>query len=217
MSGGTVGPAHTWSVVSPSWLTVTNTSGSTTKLTSTGPLPAPGPVQVILRVERDPSASNDSMEFVELMLDAHVGPRLAITTTVLPEAYLGVPYNETVSAFGGTGAYVWSVAFFQPLPPGFALGNATASDATLSGTPTTLGLYQFWLEVSDGQTTLVQAYTVEVMPPPSVLGSRKSSPSSCAVGPACTLSPLAMLFLFCRRRLRRSDFKRQRGGRQGGG
>lgn len=71
---------------------------------------------------------------------------LAITTGSLPGAVQGVPYDETVSATGGDGTYVWSVSA-GALPDGIALGPSSGS---VTGTPTTVETASFTLEVASG-------------------------------------------------------------------
>ncbi|MBJ6725747.1 DUF4082 domain-containing protein [Geomesophilobacter sediminis] len=73
---------------------------------------------------------------------------LAITTTVLPGATLGVPYATTLAATGGILPYAWSVAD-GVLPPGLSLDR---SRGTLSGTPAAAGSFTFTIEAADAST-----------------------------------------------------------------
>ncbi len=57
---------------------------------------------------------------------------LGITTTALPNATVGVAYNSTLAASGGTAPYSWGLTS-GALPAGLSL---TASTGLLSGTPT---------------------------------------------------------------------------------
>ncbi|MCZ6689044.1 MAG: putative Ig domain-containing protein [Planctomycetota bacterium] len=72
-----------------------------------------------------------------------VTPALIVTTASLPDALEGVSYSFSLAAAGGTLPYTWSIT--GTLPAGltlFANGNIT-------GTPTTVGLSSFTVEVMD--------------------------------------------------------------------
>jgi hypothetical protein len=71
-----------------------------------------------------------------------------ITTTSLPSAGLGVPYNQAIASTGGDVALVWSV-LSGTLPSGVTLSNVNNQNATLSGTPTALGTSNFTLQLAD--------------------------------------------------------------------
>jgi uncharacterized protein (TIGR03437 family) len=73
------------------------------------------------------------------------------TTSPLPNAPVGVPYNQQITATGGVPPYVFSM---DAQPPGIV--NITPSGGVLYGTPTTPGTYNFNIGVTDslrGQTT----------------------------------------------------------------
>jgi hypothetical protein len=67
----------------------------------------------------------------------------------LPSGTLNSSYNQLLQAAGGTAPYTWS--WSGSTPPGMTL----AADGTLSGTPTTPGVYNFTLGLRDnvGATT----------------------------------------------------------------
>jgi hypothetical protein len=83
-----------------------------------------------------------------------------ITTLTLPNGSLGIAYNQQLTYTGGTGgAPTWALAS-GTLPPGLTFNTTTG---TLSGTPTTLGSYNFSITVTVGtQTSAAQAYTVNI-------------------------------------------------------
>lgn len=67
---------------------------------------------------------------------------LAITTTSLPPATVGLAFADTMTASGGSQPYQWSST---GLPAGLTLG----SSGTLTGTPTQSGAYSFQIQVTD--------------------------------------------------------------------
>ncbi|MEW5767715.1 MAG: putative Ig domain-containing protein [bacterium] len=72
---------------------------------------------------------------------------LTITTTSVPSGTVGTAYSQIVSATGGTTPYTWSI-LSGSLPPGLSLTPGTPN-ATISGTPTTAGTYNFTVRVTD--------------------------------------------------------------------
>ncbi len=75
---------------------------------------------------------------------------LHITTTTLPNARIAVPYQQLVTASGGTPLYIW-------MPIGSLPTNMSLSaDGVISGTPTQTGQFTINLQVTDalGQTTV---------------------------------------------------------------
>ena len=62
---------------------------------------------------------------------------VTVNPPTLPSGTVGVPYNQTITATGGTGPYTFSVS--GSLPPGLSLSSSGA----LTGTPTTAGSSTF--------------------------------------------------------------------------
>lgn len=61
---------------------------------------------------------------------------VVVSTTALPNGFLGQPYHETLTASGTIGTVAWSLnAASNPLPNGLVL----SADGVISGTPTTYG------------------------------------------------------------------------------
>lgn len=91
---------------------------------------------------------------------------MTFTTGSLPGGTVGSAYNQSIAASGGIGpTFTWSVTA-GALPPGLALGGTTRT-ATLSGTPTQAGTFNFTVQVADdGQpgVATAQAYSVTVAP-----------------------------------------------------
>ncbi len=94
-----------------------------------------------------------------------VTPSLAITTSTLPFAPSIASYRASVTAASSSGGgFIWSVTG-GALPPGIILLNGTPS-ATLAGSPTAAGTFNFILQVRDtnGQTA-TQTLSIQVANP----------------------------------------------------
>lgn len=114
---------------------------------------------------------------------------LSISTSTLPNGAVGVFYNQTVAASGGTGAITWSWTS-STVPPGLQLGSSGAS-TTVSGTPTQAGPFTFTVTATDSSSpaqTAKETYTVTIAPPLSI--STTSLPNG-AVGAAYSQSLVA--------------------------
>ncbi|MBI3682288.1 MAG: putative Ig domain-containing protein [Acidobacteria bacterium] len=72
-------------------------------------------------------------------------PAFSISTSTLPNAATGAPYNQTLSASGGAPPLQWTTSLGS-LPPGLALNQATG---VISGTPSAGGSYTFTVRVQD--------------------------------------------------------------------
>ena len=70
---------------------------------------------------------------------------LTITTTVLSQGSINVPYSFYLMGTGGTGSYTWGVSSGS-LPPGLHLNSTTAQ---IVGTPTAAGAFHFAAKVTD--------------------------------------------------------------------
>jgi hypothetical protein len=75
-----------------------------------------------------------------------VTPGVVLSPATLPAGTPGVPYNEVITASGGTAPYTFVVS--GSLPPGLIL-TPTPTTATISGTPTTVGCFPFTVTVTD--------------------------------------------------------------------
>ena len=95
---------------------------------------------------------------------------LSCTPTTGP-VRVGAPYSATCTASGGTASFSWSMA--GTLPAGLRLGLIlNPSAATISGTPTSAGPYNYSVNVSDSGSpvqTANQTYSGNVLPAPTVL------------------------------------------------
>jgi hypothetical protein len=82
---------------------------------------------------------------------------LAVTTSSLPLAQVGVAYSATLAASGGTAPYTWTIASGS-LPAGLSLN---ASTGVISGTPTT----------KQGSASIVFTVTDSATPTPATANS----------------------------------------------
>lgn len=83
---------------------------------------------------------------------------LTISNTSLAGAATNVPYSQSFSAFGGTAPYTFAVTS-GTLPPGLTLTSA----GLLSGTPTSVGMFNFAITATDAMSaTAVSNFTLMV-------------------------------------------------------
>ena len=117
-------------------------------------------------------------------------PPLTITTTTLPGGTVGQPYSQSVTASGGAAPYSWSVASGS-LPPGLTLSPTGTPSATLSGTPTTQGTFNFTVQVTDtAAATDTQALSITIAATPALTITTTSLPGG-SVGQAYSQSVTA--------------------------
>lgn len=74
-------------------------------------------------------------------------PAPTITTSSLPSATVGAPYNANLNASSGTLPYSWAITS-GTLPSGLSLNSASPT-ATITGTPTVAGISVFTVTVTD--------------------------------------------------------------------
>jgi hypothetical protein len=159
---GTVGTAYSDTLTS---------SGGTAPVTwavTTGTLPAPLTLNSTTgAISGTPTTAGSSTFTVtatdhlgqtasqSLSITIHPAP-LSITTTTLPNGTINSPYNQTVSATGGTPPYTFSLASGSTLPPGLNLTTSN-NQGVISGTPTTAGTFNFTVQVADSETPAATA------------------------------------------------------------
>ena len=103
----------------------------------------------------------------DMMRPMIVRAPLAVYTTALPFGVVTVPYSQAVIATGGTLTYAWSISA-GALPGGLTIDPATG---IISGTPTTVGLFSFTVQVTDSSTpaqVATKALSINVLPAPVI-------------------------------------------------
>lgn len=82
---------------------------------------------------------------------------LVIGTSSLPDGVADYSYSATLSAFGGSGSYSWSLNAGE-LPTGLSLGGT----GLIGGVPTVAGTYQFIVRVDAGGQFDTQQYSIVI-------------------------------------------------------
>src|SRR5207248_2728882 len=96
-------------------------------------------------------------------------PLLTIATADLPEATVGVAYSRTLTAIGGKPDFSWLIESGS-LPSGISLGQV----GSISGTPSTAGIFNFVAKVTDGSgnsATRTLTLTVKTAAPLTITAS----------------------------------------------
>jgi hypothetical protein len=101
---------------------------------------------------------------------------LIITTDSLDVGSVGVPFAQTVWAFGGSGSRTWFLGEEAILPPGLELDSSTG---VVSGTPTSPGTYSFTVHVLDGELSASKSLSITIREPIAISGQvRRTVPLS---------------------------------------
>lgn len=119
-----------------------------------------------------------------------VCPTITVNPATLPNPVAGVPYNQIVSATGGTAPYVFTVTAGS-LPPGFTLNPATGA---ITGLPATLGAFNFTITATDANLCSgSRAYSIVIG---RVTGSEAGIPTLDFLGMAILMTVLGAAALF---------------------
>jgi hypothetical protein len=127
-----------------------STTGHTIYYTVNGSTPtvaspvysAPVPITQTTTVKAAAIASGYSLS--QIGSSTYTISRLAIATTSLPSAAIGIPYAATLQASGGLAPYTWSI--LSGAPAWLVLNAGTGA---LSGTPVGAGSYSVVIKVTD--------------------------------------------------------------------
>ncbi len=102
-------------------------------------------------------------------------PIITVNPASLPNGTVGIPYNQTVSASGGTSPYAFSVSS-GALPTNLILNSVTGA---ITGTPTTAGTFEFTITATDATgCSGSREYTVTITSPgcPAIILSPTTLP-----------------------------------------
>jgi hypothetical protein len=118
---------------------------------------------------------------------------LTVNPSSLPNATQGVPYNQTLTASGGTAPYTFSISS-GALPAGLSLDP---SSGAISGIPSGGGSSSFTIRAIDSNgNTGTRDYTVNVgtnslaLNPPSLPSGTQGTPYSQIVTPRAAAAPI---------------------------
>jgi hypothetical protein len=122
---------------------------------------------------------------------AQVNPVTISCVPTTGPTQVGVPYSATCTAAGGTAPYAWSI--LGSLPPPLALSSTTGTSVTISGTPTSAGIYSYTVQFTDSSPPpqpALQVYAGVISPPAAPVPTITSiTPSSAtATAPGFTLT-----------------------------
>jgi prepilin-type N-terminal cleavage/methylation domain-containing protein len=108
-------------------------------------------------------------------LSITIAPGLSISTAVLHDGAVGTAYNQTLACLGGVGTDSWNVSAGS-VPPGISLSTS----GIIAGTPTTAGVYNFTVRVTDSLGgTATKSLTISII---GVLGINNNSSADGELG-----------------------------------
>lgn len=106
------------------------------------------------------------------MTSVSVHGDLRISTETLASALVGLAYEQTLAASGGNGTYRWALSS-GTLPAGLTLNTETGA---IAGTPTSVGVDTFTVQVASAGLTAQKVLSILVTPVP--VASVQISPAS---------------------------------------
>jgi parallel beta-helix repeat protein len=115
-------------------------------------------------VDTDDAAGGETRPDADVITGSSLTP-LSITTAALPPGFVGSPYAVTLTADGGSGPRLWSVAPGSAPPPGLTLSVS----GDLTGVPTADGSYPVTIRVTDETGLDERTFTVDVSSAPAFL------------------------------------------------
>jgi uncharacterized protein (TIGR03118 family) len=92
-----------------------------------------------------------------------INPAVSFTPATLPDGTIGVVYNSTISALGGTGDVQLAVSGVTGSIPGLSIPGSSTNTLNINGTPTATGTVTFTLTGTDTLgATHAQQYSITV-------------------------------------------------------
>ena len=164
-------------------LTATGGTGTLTGSVSSGSLPPGLSLNPATGLLSGTPTTSGSYTFTAKVTDTFGGTATKTVTVVITAVpslanpapatgQAGVAYSNGLAVTGGTGPYTWSVSSGS-LPPGLSLNPTTG---VISGTPTSVGLYTFTVQVTDSfGLTATQTLSMSVAVGPLVISATASS------------------------------------------
>jgi hypothetical protein len=116
-----------------------------------------GTFSFTVQVSDGESPPQTQQKSLSITVNSTTTPLTITTMSPLPGAKLSTPYTTMVTASGGTEPYTWNLGSSSNLPPGFSPLMSGTPAATISGTPTATGTFQFTLVVTDSARNTASA------------------------------------------------------------
>jgi hypothetical protein len=148
--------SYTWALLSGSLPEGLTFEGSTGVISGVASTPLSQPLTIKLT-----DVENRS---IQRTFNFNAVSPLAITTTRLPDAHVGVDYSQPIQKSGGIGNYTFS--YSGQLPAGLTLNTASG---VISGATATSGFVNFGITVSDGTWPTAQSATINTLSIRSVI------------------------------------------------
>ena len=82
----------------------------------------------------------------------------------MPDSTAGLPYNQTITANGGTGAISLTYAITSGVIPAGLTFTISNNELTIAGTPTASGTVSFDVTAIDAIGAITQSYTLTINP-----------------------------------------------------
>jgi uncharacterized protein (TIGR03437 family) len=163
-------PPYNWSVSSgslPPGLALASNGSLTGTPTSTGQF------SFLVQVSDSPQQSL-AAQVSTAPFTIRITQPVSVTTPSPIDATLGISRTVVMTASGGVGSYVWYVASGSQLPPGFTLDTISGF---LSGTPTTLGTFNFSVQAIDNAGATGTGALVMIVRPPLAITTASPGPN----------------------------------------